>query len=101
MTDISDVRMLPMRVETTYDGAQETTKGAKMKNYCSTRRVFNEGSSADFGFTSAYSTNPSGTWYWLVHFYTDVYDDEEVDIYFDVKIKYYTILSRGDMPNES
>lgn len=101
LTDISDVRNIPLRIETTYDGETESTKGAKMKHYCSTRKIFTEGTSTDFGFTSGYATVPSGQWYWIVHFYTDVYDTEEVDIYFDVKIKYYTILSRSDVPNES
>lgn len=101
MTDISDVRMLSFHVGTTYDGATETTRGAVMKHYISTRKIFNEGSTNDFGFTGSYNSNPSGQWYWIVHFYTDVYDDEEVDIYFDVKIKYYTVLSRADVPNES
>lgn len=101
MTDVSDVRNIPKRVETTYDGNNESTKGAKVKSYASTTNVFGEGLSGDYGFTSSYSSNPSGTWYWIVHFYTDVYDDEEVDIYFDVKIKYYSVITRGDVPNES
>lgn len=101
MTDISDVRMLPFQRSTAYDGATETTKGCIIKNYMSSGRLLTEASSKDFGYSAAYTGNPTGLWYWIVHFYTDVYDDEEVDIYFDVKIKYYTLLSRSGMPNES
>lgn len=101
LTDVSDVRNIPMRVETTYDGVTESTKGAKCKHYCTTRRVFPEASSKDFGFTAGYSTVPVGSWYWIVLFYTEEYDDEDIDIYFDVKIKYYTVMSRSDVPNES
>lgn len=102
LTDISDVRVIPLRKATTYDGNTESTKGALIKNYCSTKRLLML-SSNDGACEGSYSGNPAnnGSWYWIVHFYTDVYDDEEVDIYFDVKIKYYTRINRSNQPDES
>jgi len=100
MTDISDVRMMPLRRATTYDGETESTKGAFVGNYSSTKRVCNVASN-DTDAEGSYAGVGTLQWYWLVHFYTDVYDDEEVDIYFDVKISYYTLLSRFDRPDES
>lgn len=102
MTDISDVRMMPLQKATCYDGGTESTKGARLSHYCTTRKVCNLQPN-DAGCEGSYNGNVSGAaaWYWLVHFYTDVYDDEEVDIYFDVKISYYTLLSRNAPPNES
>lgn len=102
MTDISDVRQMPLQRATCYDGITESTNGARLSHYCTTRRVCNIKSN-DVSCEGSYNGNVSGSaaWYWLVHFYTDVYDDEEVDIYFDVRIKYYTLLSRNAPPNES
>lgn len=101
LTDISDVRMIPNHKATLYDGTTETTRGAKIKHYCSTKRLIPY-SSGDSSFASGAGANPTLQWYWLVHFYTDLYDDEDVTIYFDVKIKYYTTLSRAtSVPNES
>lgn len=100
LTDPADVRMIPNSRHTTYDGLVEGTKGAKMINYMSSRKLI-QASSTSTSYEGSYAGNPGTIWYWLVYFYADDYDDEEVDIYFDVKIKYYTLLARGDVPNES
>lgn len=101
LTDISDVRNIPYHKETTYDGVTESTKGAKMKHYHSTKRAVPIYNPNDFDFSAAYTANPLLAWHWIVFFYAEEFDDEEVDIYFDVKIKYYTILTRYGVPNES
>lgn len=102
ITDPSDLRMMPFAQETTYDGETESTKGAKMKSYASARKVIPEFSSADFTFSSTYNGVPSSQWYWHVIFWTDMYSGEEqLNVIFDVKIRYYTILSRSNVPNES
>jgi len=100
MTDISDVRNTPLRKVQMYDGTTETTRSAKITSYSSIRKVTMV-SPGDISWEGSYAGNPSAGWYWIVHFYATGYDDEEIDIYFDVKIKYYTTLTRGDTPNES
>jgi len=100
LTDISDVRMIPLRSSTMYDGETESTKGARLQKYSTTRQVCGV-VPTDYSAEGAYNSSPGIGWYWIVHFYTDTYDDEEIDIYFDVKITYYTMLSRGNQPNES
>lgn len=100
LTDPADVRMIPKGRHTTYDGLVEGTRGAKLMNYTSSRGLI-QATNMSTGYEGSYVGNPATTWYWIVYFYADDYDDEEVDIYFDVKIKYYTLLSRGGVPNES
>lgn len=100
LTDISDVRMIPGAIETTYDGETESTRGAKMKHYMSTRRLFRESSSVDVSMAGTYSANPSTQWFWIVHFYTDQVTEDLV-VNFDVKIKFYTVLTRTSQPDES
>lgn len=101
LSDISDARMMPYHKETTYDGLTETTKGAKLKHYMSSQRFIPDYSSKDRDYTGLYNGNPGIVWYWTVYFYTEEFDDEEVDIYFDVKINYYTSLTRFSVPQES
>lgn len=101
-TDIADVRMTPYVKETAYDGANESTRGCKMSHYQSMRRMYPEITVRDSGCSAAYTTSPGTRFYWIVLFYTTDYDDEEIDVYFDAKIKYYTKVSRGsELPNES
>lgn len=101
LTDISDVRMIPNHRATTYDGYTETTNGCRMKHYLTTKRAINLYSTTDVNFQAAYNNNPTYVWYWLVYFYNEEYDDETIDIYFDVKIKYYTKLLMTSVPQES
>lgn len=102
VTDISDLRMVPYVKETTYDGANESTRGCKISHYKSSRAMFPDVTTRDANFNAAYTTNPGIRWYWILLFHTTDYDDEEIDVYFDVKIKYYTQVVRGsDVPNES
>lgn len=101
LTDVSDMRMIPKRKETVYDGLTETTRGCKIKHYSGTKFIYGDATANDASFEGTYAANPAAGWYWIVCFYTDVFDDEEVDIYFDVKIKYYCKLVRSGVPNES
>lgn len=102
-TDISDLRMAPYHKETMYDNVTETTRGAKLKNYCSTKRLFTD-SKVIQGNNVAYNAAPSGaySWYWQIIFTVDgTNDDLDFYVYFDVKIAYYTMVSRAELPNES
>lgn len=102
LTDPSDLRMMPYAIETTYDGETESTKGAKMKHYASARKVIPEFNSDSYAYSSVYNGTPTSQWYWHVIFWTDMYSgSEQINVIFDVKIKYYTVLSRSNVPNES
>jgi len=101
-TDIADVRMVPFVKETTYDGVTESTRGCKIGHYLPIKRMYPEVSTMDTQFNAAYTASPGNRFYWILLFYTTDYDDEEVDVYFDVKIKYYARGTRAtDLPNES
>jgi len=103
ITDISDLRMAPMHKETMYDNVTETTKGAKLVSYCTTRRLYND-SPVIQGTNVAYNAVPGAAygWYWQIVFTVDgTNDDLDFYVYFDVKIKYYTTVSRSDAPQES
>jgi len=102
LSDPSDLRMIPFATETTYDGETESTKGAKAKHYTSTRKVISEFTANSAAYSGLYSGTPSTQWYWHVIFFTDLYSgSEQINILFDVKIRYYTVLARGNLPNES
>lgn len=98
--DIADIRMIPYHRETTYDSVTESTKGAVIGNYSKTTQVFSEMNNKDTSFSGTYSASPSYLWYWIIIFTSD--EAVETDIYFDVKLKYYTKVSRSSgQPNES
>ena len=100
--DIADYRLIPYHKETTYDSVTESTKGARMKNYMSTKQLFKEVSTTDPGFSAFYNNVPGYEWFWVVLFYNDEFSNVDFDVKFDVKIRYYTKASRtGGMPNES
>lgn len=102
VTDPSDLRMMPFAQETTYDGETESTKGAKMKHYASNKKVIPEFNSNSYSYSAVYNGTPASQWYWHVIFWTDMYSStEQINCIFDVKIRYYTILSRSALPNES
>jgi len=102
LTDPSDLRMMPLMQETTYDGETESTKGAKMKAYAGSRKVIPEFNQDSYSYSSVYNGVPSSQWYWHVIFFTDLYSgSEQINVIFDVKIKYYTIVSRSNVPQES
>jgi len=100
VSDISDIRMIPGRREIVYDYSNETTKGAQISNYSSTRRMFSNVSPNDQDYGAAYNASPSKLWYWVIMFYSQ--STSTIDVYFDVKIKYYTKVTRAtSKPNES
>lgn len=100
--DVSDIRMIPYHKETVYDSANESTRGAMVKNYQSTRRIYKTQNPRDVGFSPDYNANPTYIWYWIVLFQSDEFTEENFNVYFDVKIKYYTEVSRSNAePNES
>lgn len=102
VNDPSDLRMMPFAQETTYDGETESTKGAKMKAYASSRKVIPEFNQDSYSYSAVYNGTPSSQWYWHVIFWTDMYTSSEApEIIFDVKIRYYTICSRSNLPQES
>lgn len=100
VSDISDVRMIPDHKETTYDSEQESTRGARLTHYTTTQHMYHEMTAKD-GSLAAFNTNPSSVWFWIVYFYVDEFTNEELDVFFDVRIKYYTKLARTEVPNES
>lgn len=102
LTDPSDLRMMPFAKETTYDGETESTRGAKMKSYSSGSKIYPEFGSNSYSYSAVYNGTPGSPWYWHVIFWTDLYSgSEQINVIFDVKIKYYTIVSRSNVPNES
>lgn len=99
--DVSDVRMMPYCKETVYDGTTESTRGANVKHFLSASQLHREYASNSNVFSGSYNSNPSVTQFWIVLIYTEGYTNEEIDVYFDVKLKYYSILTRSTEPNES
>lgn len=100
--DPSDVRAINLQKETTYDGVTESTKGAQIKHYATNRMVFRDYPSNEYLLNGSYAGNPSLGWFWVIRFYADdVFDESSLYILFDVKIKYYTVISNRGEPDES
>lgn len=101
LLDISDVRMIPYHKETTYDGLTETTRGARLKHYMTMQKFVPTYKTTESSYQAA-GGNPTLGWYWIVYFYTDELSGAaSMDVVFDVKIKYYAIVSRYSVPDES
>jgi len=98
--DVNDIRMTPNHKETTYDSAQESTRGAKLSHYCSLKRLCSEFAAADADTSGYYTGNPSLMFYWCLFFVADGIV-ATTSVYFDVVIKYYTKLSRTAEPDDS
>lgn len=96
--DPSDLTAVPYVKQLNYnfmDGSQ----GTKLSNYMSTRRLFPDTNVKDANFSSLYSTNPATSWYWNFIVWSE--DATAYDVIFDIKIVYYTIMTRNDDMNES
>lgn len=100
LIDVNDIRMAPFHKETTYDSAQESTRGAQISHYCTFKRLVSEFSATDASVAAYYTGNPSLLFYWCVFFIADGLDETTL-VYFDVKLKYYAKLSRTALPDES
>lgn len=99
-TDESDLRTIPYcRWKQTDKTAGQTQKNW-IQAYCTTRALHRNMTAKDSIFTSGSGTNPTGAWYWHVIFDTSTVS-EAVTISYDIKIKYYSILSRYKDVNES
>jgi len=100
LLDINNIRNTPNHKETTYDSAQESTRGAQLSHYCTLKRLSPDFSAQDADAAAYYTANPNLLFYWCVIFIADGIT-ATTTVYFDVKLKYYTKLVRTDLPTES
>lgn len=80
---------------------KDSTSGNRytLKNYMSTKRMFNVTSLLDDDFGSGISTNPSNEWYWYIRI-QDVDLATNVQVYLDIRITYYVKLyNRANLPS--
>lgn len=100
LTDVNTIRNLPFHKETTYDSAQESTRGARLSHYCTLKRLSPDFSPQDADAAAYYTANPNLLFYWCIIFYADGISTT-TSVYFDIKLRYYTKLARTDLPIES
>lgn len=78
----------------------DTEKRRKIVAYESNRKVF-PGIAQDANFSATWNANPTLRWYWLIYFDTSIDSTHDFEIYFDVKIVYYTRISQTYSVSES
>lgn len=100
LLDVNDMRMTPFHKETTYDSAQESTRGAQLSHYCTLKRLCPDFTAADADTAAYYTASPALLFYWCVFFVADGIV-VNTTVYFDVKMKFYAKLARSALPNES
>lgn len=99
-TDNADLRV--MRYCRWKETSKETgiTRKNWMRSYCTTRMLYPNMSVKDADFTAGAGGSPPKVWYWHIIFDSDSVA-EEIEITYDVKIKYYTKVARFKNVNES
>lgn len=97
-TDESDIGMMPYGKQVVVN-MQDGQKDFKVANYSSTRNMFRNIQTLDTNFQGNSSGNPTNQWYWNVFFRRD--GSSTGSVYFDVKITYYAVCNRDNIPNES
>lgn len=95
--DIPDVRRMPKSKSINLSVSSKQI--GQLSNYATTSFIY-PNMTSDSGLRAQYNANPSNTWRWIVHG-SSQRESQPAKIYFDVRIEYYTILSRNTGINES
>lgn len=100
-SDKDDIMRIPYARALVWRSADNAGR-TSLSNYCSYRKLFPERSDGvTVATTAALSgSNPADMWYWYVYMDSSS-PPVEIALTFDVKIKYYTRLSKNDDINES
>lgn len=95
MTSVNynDVLALPGARAANMSWYSNDTKPLKISAYTKTSRVLGKNKASDADSTALYNASPINQWWWSVYAYSGDTLSAEVNIRYDVKIKYYTILS--------
>lgn len=96
--DPSDLTASPFTRQLCYNSI-DGSRGTRLSNYMSTRRLHPDTVYKDDRFASLYNTSPANRWYW--HFVLWDMDATDANILFDVRITYYCQISRNNTIDES
>lgn len=98
--DPSDITQIVLAKQTKMGTNTNRGSSVKFSHYCTTKMVLGKARAADADSSSVYNNTPTDQWYWHV-----IVDNSnwaaETSIKFDVKIKYYTILTKAIVQDES
>lgn len=99
-TEFTDVIRMPgaRAIQFNADSLAEPG-GNSISSYFSTRGIYGSQFRAE-GCTANAGSNPANVWYWHVLFFRGPWQ-EDFSVNFDVKITYYTVLSKTEQLNES
>lgn len=101
-TDPADLMNYPLARQILVGTNTKTGTYVKLKHYTSTKRALGWGSYNFGDGSAAYNSNPAVVWYWQILFdNTSWGGGTDVNVHFDVKIKYYTKLYNPVELNES
>lgn len=97
--DPADWAQLPFRKCIDF-GTAEGSRSHRLTNYITMKQLYPDRPSNDADFTGAYNGNPACQAFWHVLFDTQTLSLERA-VQFDVRITYYTRLTRESYTNES
>lgn len=97
----SDVCQIPRHRARCIENADDAGGNNILKSYCSTKFLYpNSPGLQDEGFSALYNANPVNGWFWQVIMDSTLYTND-ITGYFDIKIVYYTKLTKYQNVNES
>lgn len=98
--DNADLRTIPFCRYKIGSIAEGQSQRNWVKGYCSGKKIARYESWTDPSKLAGVTQNPASVWYWHVIFDTATIG-KACTIYFDVKIKYYSVMQRAQNINES
>lgn len=79
----------------------DDSRKCKAKHYCKTSLLYPTFKASNNNFTTEINTNPNFQWYWHIFFDSSGGEASDIDVWYDVKITYYTKLLLPIQVNES
>lgn len=100
---LSDLRRMPHARSMTFGSNNLANHDcSKVSAYASTKSVMGRNTANDHDACAVSNNNPTSQWYWYVFMDSSQWvPASDIDVRFDVKITYYTVLSRKYNMNES
>lgn len=97
---VDDLARMPFSRRRCIENAEDAGGNNILKSYVSSTKMWPEDKTIDAGHSAAHNADPSRRWYWILFVDSNEYANE-INMYFDIKITYYTKLIKIDSVDES
>jgi len=92
--EYNDVLRLPGARAANMSWYSNDTRPLKISSYMKTNRVLGKAVGNDSDSSALYNANPTNQWYWFIYAFSGDALSDSVNIRYDIKINYYTVLSQ-------